>query len=176
MDDKVTQVCIVVLNQHASYLIQLSSESCSFIWPTMNGRFQKISIPIPRTAFWISEGEGGFTITEFWGHGGVFTFGNPKAWGGFTGGISGVESVELVLCKRYCCGLLYFVNKPWTYDWESRRQTSIDQTRIYARNLYKWTVKRGFHTYLDKIISCHMNKIYKWILQLASCLLPCDKQ
>ena len=36
MDDKVTQVCIIVLNQHASYLIQLSSESCSFIWPTMN--------------------------------------------------------------------------------------------------------------------------------------------
>ena len=30
-----------------------------------NGRFQKISIPIPRTAFWISEGEGGFTIMEF---------------------------------------------------------------------------------------------------------------
>ena len=29
------------------------------------GRFQKISIPIPRTAFWISEGEGGFTIMEF---------------------------------------------------------------------------------------------------------------
>ena len=114
-----------------------------------------------------------YGILRAWG---VFTFGNPKAWGGFTGGISGVESVELVLCKRYCCGLLYFVNKPWTYDWESRRQTSIDQTRIYARNLYKWTVKRGFHTYLDKIISCHMNKIYKWILQLASCLLPCDKQ
>ena len=31
----------------------------------LNGRFQKISIPIPRTAFWISEGEGGFTIMEF---------------------------------------------------------------------------------------------------------------
>ena len=29
------------------------------------GRFQKISIPIPRTAFWISEGEGGFTTMEF---------------------------------------------------------------------------------------------------------------
>ena len=29
------------------------------------GQFQKISIPIPRTAFWISEGEGGFTIMEF---------------------------------------------------------------------------------------------------------------
>ena len=29
------------------------------------GRFQKISIPIPRTAFRISEGEGGFTIMEF---------------------------------------------------------------------------------------------------------------
>ena len=26
---------------------------------------------IPRTAFRISEGEGGFTIMEFWGHGGA---------------------------------------------------------------------------------------------------------
>ena len=30
---------------------------------------------------------------EFWGHGGVFTIGNPKALGNSTGGISGVESV-----------------------------------------------------------------------------------
>ena len=60
-----------------------------------------------RTAVRISEGEaGGFTIMEFWGHGGVFTIGNPKAWGNSTGGISGVESVEWVPWKRYCCGLL----------------------------------------------------------------------
>ena len=50
-----------------------------------NGRFQKISIPIPRTAFRISKWKGG---------GGVFITGNPKAWGNSTGGISGVESVE----------------------------------------------------------------------------------
>ena len=31
----------------------------------MNGRFQKISIPISRTAFRISEGEGEFMIMEF---------------------------------------------------------------------------------------------------------------
>ena len=31
---------------------------------------------------------------EFWEHGGVFTIANPKAWGDYTGGISGVESVE----------------------------------------------------------------------------------
>ena len=55
-----------------------------------NGRFQKISIPIPRTAFWISEGEGGSTIMEFRGHGEVFTFGNPKAWGG-GGSIGGIS-------------------------------------------------------------------------------------
>ena len=30
-----------------------------------NRQFQKISIPIPQTAFRISEGEGGFTIMEF---------------------------------------------------------------------------------------------------------------
>ena len=48
---------------------------------------------IPWTAFRISKGEGGFTIMEFWGHGGVFTIGNPKALGNSTGGVSGVESV-----------------------------------------------------------------------------------
>ena len=37
---------------------------------------------------------GGFTIMESSGHGGVFTIGNPKAWGNSTVGISGVESVE----------------------------------------------------------------------------------
>ena len=49
---------------------------------------------IPRTAFRISEGEGGvhdYGILRAWG---VFTIGNPKAWGNSTGGISGVESVE----------------------------------------------------------------------------------
>ena len=44
---------------------------------------------------WLSEEEGGFTIIygilRAWG---VFTIGNPEAWGDFTGGISGVESVE----------------------------------------------------------------------------------
>ena len=70
------------------------------------GRFQKLSIPIPRTAFRISEGEGGFTIMEFWGQGGIFTIGNPKAWGDFRGWISGVESVEWVPWKRYRCGLV----------------------------------------------------------------------
>ena len=60
-----------------------------------NGRFQKISIPIPRTAFRISKWKGGFMIMEFWGHGGgVFMTGNPKSWGNSTGGISGVESVQ----------------------------------------------------------------------------------
>ena len=49
---------------------------------------------LPRTALRISEGEGGFTIMEFWRHGGVFTIWNPKVWGNSTGGISGVESVE----------------------------------------------------------------------------------
>ena len=59
------------------------------------GRFQKISIPIPRTAFRISEGEGG----------GVHDYGMLRAWGGIyvwksegmgdsIGGISGEESVQ----------------------------------------------------------------------------------
>ena len=56
----------------------------------VKGRFQKISIPIPWTAFRISEGEGG---SQLWNSEvmGVFMVGNPKAWGDFTGGISGVE-------------------------------------------------------------------------------------
>ena len=41
-------------------IIAETEKMCSVI-----GRFQKISIPIPRTAFRISEGEGGFTIMEF---------------------------------------------------------------------------------------------------------------
>ena len=59
-----------------------------------NGRFQKISIPIPRTAFRISEGEGGFFELEFRRNRRVFTIGNPKGRGDFTGGISEVERVE----------------------------------------------------------------------------------
>ena len=35
-----------------------------------NGRFQKIAIPIPPTAFRISKWKAGFTIMEFWWHGG----------------------------------------------------------------------------------------------------------
>ena len=51
------------------------------------GRFQKISIPIPQTAFRISEGEGGSRLRNSEGKG-EFTIGNPKALGGggdFTG-------------------------------------------------------------------------------------------
>ena len=53
------------------------------------GRFQKISIPVPRTAFKISEGEGGFTIMEFWGHGGYLRL---EIWR--HGEISQVEFLE----------------------------------------------------------------------------------
>ena len=58
----------------------------------MTGRFQKISIPIPQTAFRISKVEGGL----LWNSEGmgVFTVGNPKGSGDFTAGISGVESVQ----------------------------------------------------------------------------------
>ena len=59
---------------------------------------------------------------------GVLTIGNPKAWGEFTGGISGVPHAD-------CCGLLSFVNKPRTYDCGSRRQASLDQTCVYAHNI-----------------------------------------
>ena len=60
------------------------------------GRFQKISIPIPRTAFRISEGEGeggfhDYGILRAWE---VFKFGNLKARGDSIGGISGEESVQ----------------------------------------------------------------------------------
>ena len=37
-----------------------------------NGRFQKISIPIPRTAFRISEGEGGSLNWNLEGMGGIY--------------------------------------------------------------------------------------------------------
>ena len=57
------------------------------------GRFQKISISIPRTTYRISEGEGGSLNWHSEGMG-VFTIGNPKAWGCFTSGISRVERVE----------------------------------------------------------------------------------
>ena len=81
---------------------QMKSGTCSYIsWGigravTKIKRFQKISIPIPRTAFRISKGEGGGS--RLWNSegmgGGVVTTGNQKAWGSSTGGISGVESVE----------------------------------------------------------------------------------
>ena len=40
------------------------------------------------------KGRGGSGLWNPQGIGGVFTIGNPKAWGNSTGGISGVESVE----------------------------------------------------------------------------------
>ena len=36
---------------------------------------------IPRTAFWNSEGKGGFFELEIGRYGGIFTIGIPKAWG-----------------------------------------------------------------------------------------------
>ena len=52
------------------------------------GRFQKISIPIPRAASWNSEGERGFLDWNSegigGGGGGVTQLGIPKAWGGFS--------------------------------------------------------------------------------------------
>ena len=55
-----------------------------------NGRFQKIYIPIPQTAFRISEGEGG--VSRLWnseGKGGIYDW---KSEG--MGGISQVEFQE----------------------------------------------------------------------------------
>ena len=46
------------------------------------GRFQKISIPIPQTAFRISEGEEGFTIMDLEGMGGIYNW-KSKGMGGF---------------------------------------------------------------------------------------------
>ena len=51
---------------------------------------------IPRTAFRISEGEGGVLDYGILRACGVFTIVNPKAWVNSTGGISGVENVERV--------------------------------------------------------------------------------
>ena len=70
-----------------------------------NGRFQKISIPYHGRLLGFPKGRGGSRLWNSEGMG-VFTIGNPKAWGNSTGGISGVESVEWVPWKRYCCGLL----------------------------------------------------------------------
>ena len=71
----------------------MTSHFGTLLFLRTNGRFQKISISIPRAAFRISEGEGGSRLWNSEGMG-VFTIGNPKAWGDFIGGISGVESVE----------------------------------------------------------------------------------
>ena len=54
MDDLISKIIFLIV-----------SVSLKIDIPMENGRFQKISIPIPRTAFRISEGEGGFTIMEF---------------------------------------------------------------------------------------------------------------
>ena len=70
-----------------------------------NGWFQKISIPYHGRLLGFPKGRGGSRLWNSEGMG-VFTIGNPKAWGNSTGGISGVESVEWVPWKRYCCGLL----------------------------------------------------------------------
>ena len=59
-----------------------------------NGRFQKISIPIPRTAFGISEGEWGSLNWNSEGMGGIYNWKSEGMGGGFTGGISRVEGVE----------------------------------------------------------------------------------
>ena len=63
-----------------------------------NGRFQKISIPIPWTAFRISEGEGGggaFTIISriLWAWGGIHVW-KSEGMGDSIGWISGEESVQ----------------------------------------------------------------------------------
>ena len=48
----------------------------------MNGRFQKISIPIPRTASRISEGEGGSLNWNSEGMGGIYDW-KSEGMGGF---------------------------------------------------------------------------------------------
>ena len=59
----------------------------------LNGRFQKISIPNHGQLLGFPKGRRvhDYGILRAWG---VFTIGNPMAWGDFTGGISGVENVE----------------------------------------------------------------------------------
>ena len=59
------------------------------------GRFQKVSIPIPRTAFRISEGEGGGGSLNWNSEamGGIYDW-KSEDMGGFHRGISGVERVE----------------------------------------------------------------------------------
>ena len=61
-----------------------------------NERFQKISILYHGWLLGFLKGKGGSRLwnSEGMGGGGLFTIGNPKAWGNSTGGISGVESVE----------------------------------------------------------------------------------
>ena len=58
-----------------------------------NGQFQKISIPIPWTAFRISEGKGGSLNWNSEGMGGIYDW-KSEGIGGFTGAISRVEGVE----------------------------------------------------------------------------------
>ena len=47
-----------------------------------NGRFQKISIPIPRMAFRISKGEGGSRLWNSEGKGGIYDW-KSEGMGGF---------------------------------------------------------------------------------------------
>jgi len=51
---------------------------------------------IPWTAFWNSEGKGGFFEQEIQRHGGTLTIGIPKAWGGSRSGISTGDRQECI--------------------------------------------------------------------------------
>ena len=67
--------------------------------------FQEWAIPenihtIPRTAFRISEGEGGFTIMEFRRGGGVHDYGILRAWGGLCSFFNQGNAVFEVLIRK----------------------------------------------------------------------------
>ena len=55
---------------------------------------------IPRTAFRISEGEGGFTIMEFRRGGGVHDYGILRAWGGLCSFFNQGNAVFEVLIRK----------------------------------------------------------------------------
>ncbi len=68
-----------------------------------------------RTAFWNSEGKGGFFELEFRGHGGILTIGIPEAWGSSRSWISRGDRQKCVPSNANFVDYS-FVNKARTDD------------------------------------------------------------
>ncbi|KAL9950684.1 hypothetical protein ACROYT_G043223, partial [Oculina patagonica] len=107
---------------------------------------------IPRTAFWKSEGKGGFFELEFRRHGGILTIGISKAWGSSRSWISRGENKSVFLENAYFADY-QFANKAQTDDRvaEAGYKTSIDRSGMCLRSFTKKkSLKCGFYIKLQR--------------------------